>query len=65
MPLFHVDDPDRPAWVVAENYADAVRLWELVVAEENGGDVGDTPRGVTYVCGDAELIGVDKINAAD
>src|ERR1041385_685774 len=46
MPLFHVQDSDRPGWVIAENFAEAVRKWETAVAKENDGDKGEPPKGV-------------------
>lgn len=64
MPLFHVDDADRQAWVIARTYAEAVEKWEKVIRDENGGEEGNPPKGVTYICDDDELIGVDRINAA-
>ena len=56
MPLFHVQDHDAPAWVVAKNYAEAITKWEAVVAKDNDGlDIG-LPYGVQHVCDDTELI---------
>ena len=56
MPLFHIQDDDRPAWVVAPNYADALSKWSTAVAKENQGEIGPPPNGIQFVCDDAELI---------
>lgn len=56
MPLFYVQDDDRPGYVVAENYADAERKWRAAVAEENDGDDCGPPRGIAMLCEDNELI---------
>jgi|ERR1051325_298479 hypothetical protein len=56
MPLFHVQDSDRPGWVIAENFAEAVRKWETAVAKENDGDKGEPPKGVSLIADDDEII---------
>ena len=55
MPLFHVQDSDRPMWIVATDWHDAIKQWQSQIATENNGDVGD-PLGVHHVCDNDELI---------
>jgi len=58
MSLFLVQDADRPMWVIAESYAEAVRKWRELIAEENGlaeVDV-DGPTGIQHICDDDEFI---------
>lgn len=59
MPLFHVQDPDRPMWVVAMNWQEAIDRWRDVIASENDGEVGDEPDGIQFVCDDDDLIWVN------
>lgn len=58
MPLFLVQDSDRPMYVKAESFGDAVALWERLIAVENDLDPDDVdyPLGVQYVAPDDELI---------
>lgn len=56
MALFHIQDADRPAYVVAKTYAEAERKWRAAVAAENDGDDGGPPAGIYLVCDDRELI---------
>jgi len=56
MPLFHVQDSDRPGFVVAENYAEAVRKWQAAVSAENDGEEPGNPQGVSLMCDDGDLI---------
>jgi hypothetical protein len=61
MKLYHVQDGDRPMWVVADSYAMAVERWKEKVSDENPLDcptkldVGD-PDGVTLVCDEDEVL---------
>ena len=59
--LYHVQDHDRPMWVVAESYQDAVDRWKEKIAEENPEDCPtkddvEDPQGVQFVCDDDELL---------
>lgn len=65
MKLFHVQDSDRPMYVVAENWEKALRKWRNCVAAENEGtDPEDhEPSGIQYVCDEDDLI-CDEVNAA-
>ena len=56
MPLFHIQDSDRPAWVFARNYAHAFRKWDAIVSRENDGEETEPPYGITYICDDGEII---------
>lgn len=55
MPLFHVQDSDRPLWVVAKDYVDALESWREQIIHENEGEVSE-PQGVQHVCDDDELL---------
>lgn len=56
MPLFHIQDADRPAYVVAETYGEAEAKWRAAVANENDGDDCGPPQGIALVCDDSDLI---------
>lgn len=64
MPLYHVQDPDRPLWVVAKNYQDAIDKWKRVIAVENDDDLDavDDPQGIAHICDDNELIITEGTN---
>ena len=52
MSLFLVQDDDRPMWVIALSYTEAVRKWRELIAEENGlaeVDVGRPDRHPAYL----------------
>lgn len=55
MPLFHIQDDDRPAFVVADNFVEALRKWESAVADENDGEAFD-PEGISHIADDTDLI---------
>ena len=55
MPLFHVQDCDHPAWVVASDFQEAIDKWRRAVANENEGECHG-PDGASLVCHDTELI---------
>ena len=50
--LYHIQDGDRPMWVVADNYGHAVQKWKEHVAPENKMPLADVeePAGVSFVC---------------
>lgn len=58
MPLFFVQDSDRPAHVFARDYGEAEQKWRKVVAIENEcePDEVDPPQGIAHVADDKELI---------
>lgn len=58
MPLFHVQDSDRPFYIVAKDYSQAEFVWKKIIAKENEISVEDvcSPRGIHFVCDDMELV---------
>lgn len=58
MPLFLVQDSDRPAYVVAENWGAAILKWKAAVGPENDlpPEEMDEPRGVQLVAENNDLI---------
>ena len=58
MPIFLIQDNDRPMYVVARTLAHAERLWRHVVARENDMSAQDVemPLGVAFICPDDEMI---------
>lgn len=58
MPLFHVQDSDRPGWIIAKDYGDAERKWRDAVAKENDERSLDVepPMGIEFTCQDNEII---------
>lgn len=61
MPLFKIQDDDRPMWVAAADYADAIASWFVIVAKENELPIAEVepPMGVQYICNNYELV-VDR-----
>lgn len=59
MKLFHVQDSDRPLYIVADDFSAAVTRWRQVILAENEGEFepGELPDpdGVSLVCDDDEL----------
>jgi hypothetical protein len=55
MPLYQVQDSDRPLWVVAKDWQDALAQWKAVIAAENDGDDAE-PQGIQHVCDNDELV---------
>jgi hypothetical protein len=55
MPLFHVQDSDRPMWVIGKDWQDALSQWKKLIAAENKGETGE-PQGIQHVGDDDELI---------
>lgn len=64
MKLFHVQDSDRPMFVVAESFQDAVDRWEALVREENHtppNEKIEPPSGIAFICDENDLlIGTSK-----
>jgi len=58
MPLYLVQDNDRPLYIVAKNYGEAENIWRKIIAKENdfGDDVVDAPNGISFICNDMDLI---------
>ena len=60
MPLFHIQDNDRPGYVVAETYAEAESKWRKAVLNENDGEDYGPPNGITLICTNRELMVEDN-----
>ena len=58
MPLFHIQDSDRPMWVMSADWESALSLWKMHVAIENEVDVADVeePLGIQFVADENDLI---------
>ena len=56
MSLFYVQDSDRPLWIVAANWAEALLQWQEVIKRENNGECDDGPQGIQYICPEDELV---------
>lgn len=58
MSLFYVQDSDRPAYVVADDYQEALKKWVAMIAFDNGDNEEDVdqPSGISMICDDDELI---------
>lgn len=58
MPLYEVQDGDRPLFVVATDWADALEAWRKQCVTENPGteETDHDPLGVRYVSSDDEFI---------
>jgi len=57
--LYHVQDGDRPMYVVGTSWQDALGAWRKCICVENNIDVSDEqpePDGITLVCKDEQLI---------
>ena len=56
--LFHVQDSDRPMWVLATNWQQAIQKWKTLIAIENDmiASCVEEPLGVNFVCDSSELI---------
>ena len=58
MKLFQVQDLDRPMYVVAVNWQDAIDKWGAKIREENPWepDAEVTPEGVNLICDAGDLL---------
>lgn len=59
MPLYQVQDPDRPMHVHAPSWEQALAAWREVIVEENGEpEDGEeiTPFGIRYICEESEFV---------
>jgi len=56
MPLFQIQHPDRPAYVVAANYAEAEKKWRTALLKETDNKFCEPPDSIIYVWDDARLI---------
>lgn len=56
MPLYRVQDDDRPMWVIAPSWGDAIEAWKTQIRVENDGQCSE-PSGVELVCYDNDVVG--------
>jgi hypothetical protein len=58
MRLYNIQDADRPRLVIAEDIADAIYKWRVVISQENGMEITDVkePDGINFVAEDHEII---------
>lgn len=65
MPLFLVQDDERPLYVVAENFTKALEAWREIICEENDATMEqlDDATGIQKLCDDDELIVNGKLMA--
>lgn len=60
MPLFLVQDTDRPMWIFAMNYQQACNKWKKRMAAENEIDDWeidvDEPQGINFICEDDDIL---------
>ena len=58
MPLYLIQDTDRPLYVVAKNYGEAEYVWRKIVAKENELTLEeiDPPQGISFICEDMDLV---------
>lgn len=56
--LFQIQDSDRPMWVIAESWNDALVKWKALIAVENDMSVDEVtePNGIMLVCESDELL---------
>jgi hypothetical protein len=64
MPLFHVQEDDRPGYVVAKNFIEAISKWQKAIYAEDPESWDDpadiAPLAVVLIAEDNELIIGDK-----
>ena len=56
MPLFQVQDHDRPLWIIATDFQDALEKWTAVVKVENDGEDIGPPLGISWVASDEDVV---------
>lgn len=56
MKLFNVQDSERPMFVVADSFADAIARWTALIQSENPGQEIDPPAGVQFIADEDELL---------
>lgn len=56
--LYLIQDADRPMWVVAASYAEALSRWTQLVAHENEQSPEEVEpcQGIQFVCNSNELL---------
>lgn len=63
MNLYHIQDCDRPMYVAADSWLDAINRWKVNIAVENeeSSDDVEEPEGIVLVAKEVELILPDTI----
>ncbi len=58
MPLFYVQDDDRPMYVNSESFGTALESWKKFIATENGcsPDGVELPLGIKFIAPSDEVI---------
>lgn len=58
MPLFYVQDSDRPVFVIAADYNAAVDRWRVLLGKENpeANCSDEMPDSVHYLAGDDDIL---------
>ncbi len=56
MNLYHIQDADRPMYVIARSWNEAIVIWENKVIGENDADDCEPPAGIMLVCEADELL---------
>lgn len=56
--LFHVKDSERPMFVIAADWSEALEAWRALIASENDGVLGpsENPLGIDHLCSSDELL---------
>ncbi len=55
--LYHIQDDDRPMYVVGTSWQDALKAWQRVIGAENNHPPEEAdPTGITLIAKDEELI---------
>lgn len=56
MNLYNIQDSDRPMFVVASCWQNALDKWKAKISEENDGSEGDEPEGISLICEAGDLL---------
>lgn len=56
--IYHIQDADRPMWVIAASWTEALNKWKAVIGPENDMKPEDVsePQGIQLVCESGDLI---------
>ncbi len=54
--LYHVQDADRPMYVIAPDWETAIRAWKAVIIAENDGEEGGEPDGISLIAPGADIV---------
>lgn len=59
MNLYSIQDSDRPMWVIATDWMNAIEKWRARIREENPFEEGEPepePEGIQFICGEDDLL---------